>query len=179
MSPAPRFQSLTLPRGLAAFVAVSVALVLQASLFSHLAFQGVVPDLVLLVVVAAGLAHGPEQGLVVGFGAGLLLDLAPPADHYAGRWALALLLVGYVAGRLAGTGRPRLTQWLPVAAACAFVGTSVFALTGLVLSDPSVGVGELLRVELVAVVFDTALALVVLPLTLGLFAKVEPDRVYA
>jgi rod shape-determining protein MreD len=170
---------LTAPRVLAAFAAVSVALVLQASVFSHVAFQGVLPDLVLLVVVAAGLAYGSEQGLVLGFGAGLLLDLAPPADHYAGRWALALMVVGYVAGRLAASGRPRLTQWLPVAAAASFVGTSVFALTGLLLRDPAVDVGELLRVELLALCWDVALALVVVPLTLGLFAKVEPDRVLA
>jgi rod shape-determining protein MreD len=169
----------TVPRALAALVAVSVALVLQASLFSHVAVQGVVPDLVLLVVVAAALAHGSELGLVLGFAAGLLLDLAPPADHVAGRWALALMVVGYVAGRLAASGRPRLTQWWPVAAASAFVGTSVFALSGLLLRDPAVGVGELLRVELIAVCWDVALALVVVPLTLGLFAKVEPDRVLA
>jgi rod shape-determining protein MreD len=168
---------MTVPRALAALLAVSVALVVQASVFSHLAVQGVVPDLVLLVVVAAGLAHGSELGLVLGFGAGLLLDLAPPADHVAGRWALALMVVGYVAGRLSASGRPRLGQWWPVAVACSFVGTSVFALSGLVLRDPLVGVGELLRVEVVAVAFDTALALVVVPLTLGLFAKVEPDRV--
>ena len=66
-----------------------------------------------------------------------------------------------------------------MAAAAAFVGTSVFALTGLLLRDPAVGVGELLRVEVVAVCWDVALALVVVPLTLGLFAKVEPDRVLA
>jgi rod shape-determining protein MreD len=171
--------NVSLPRALAALVAVSVALVVQASVFPHLAVQGVVPDLVLLVVVAAGLAHGSEQGLVLGFGAGLLLDLAPPADHYAGRWALALMVVGYVAGRLGSPGRPRVTQWLPVAAAASFVGTSVFALSGLLLRDPAVGVGELLRVEVVAVCWDVGLALVVVPLTLGLFAKVEPDRVLA
>jgi rod shape-determining protein MreD len=170
---------LPLPRALAALVAVSAALVLQVSLFSHLAVSGVVPDLVLLVVVAAGLAHGSELGLVVGFGAGLLLDLAPPADHYAGRWALALLVVGYVAGRLSAPGRPRVGQWLPVAAAASFVGTSLFALTGLLLGDPAVGVGELLRVEVVAVCSDVALALVVVPATLLLFAKVEPDRLLA
>jgi rod shape-determining protein MreD len=170
---------LPLPRALAALLAVSVALVAQASVFSHLTVQGVVPDLVLLVVVAAALAHGSELGLVLGFGAGLLLDLAPPADHYAGRWALALLVVGYVAGRLAAPGPARVTQWLPVAAAASFVGTSVFALTGLLLHDPSVGVGELLRVEVVTLVWDVALALVVVPLTLALFAKVEPDRVLA
>lgn len=172
-------RAVPLPRVLAALVAVSVALVLQASLFSHFAVQGVVPDLVLLVVVAAGLAHGSEAGLVLGFGAGLLLDLAPPADHYAGRWALALMAVGYVAGRLASSGHPRVSQWLPVAAAASFVGTSVFALTGLVLRDPAVGVGELLRVEVVALGWDVALALVVVPLTVALFARVEPDRVLA
>jgi rod shape-determining protein MreD len=162
------------PRLVAALAAVSVALVLQASLFSHLTVQGVVPDLVLLVVVATGLVHGSEVGLVLGFAAGLLLDLAPPADHYAGRWALALMAVGYVAGRLASSGHLRVGQWLPVAAAASFVGTSVFALTGLVLRDPVVGVGELLRVEVVAVALDVALALVVVPLTMRLFAKVEP-----
>ena len=47
------------------------------------------------------------------------------------------------------------------------------------LRDPAVGVGELLRVEVVALCSDVALALVVVPLTLGLFAKVEPDRVLA
>ena len=70
-----------------------------------------------------------------------------------------------------------MSQWLPVAAASAFVGTSVFALSGLVLSDPAVGVGELLRVEVISVAYDVGLALLVVPLTLALFAKVEPDRV--
>ena len=168
-----------LPRALAAVVAVSLALVLQASFFSHLAVQGVVPDLVLLVVVAAALAYGSELGLVLGFGAGLLLDLAPPADHYAGRWALALMAAGYVAGRLAASGRPRISQWLPVAAAASFVGTSLFAFSGLLLRDPAVGVGELLRVEVVSLCWDVGLAVVVVPLTLGLLAKVEPDRVVA
>lgn len=166
------------PRALAAFLAVSVTLVLQVSVCPHFAVQGVVPNLVLLVVVAAALVHGSELGLVLGFGAGLLLDLAPPADHVAGRWALALMVVGYVAGRLTN-GPTRPLQRLGVAAAASFVGTSVFALTGLLLRDPGVGVGELLKVEVIALAWDVGLALVVVPLVIGLFARVEPDRALA
>ena len=81
-----------------------VALVLQVTIFPPLVpdffAQGVVPNFCLLVVVAAALVRGPEQAAVLGFVAGLLLDLVPPADHVAGRWALALVVVGYVAGRL-------------------------------------------------------------------------------
>ena len=163
-------------RNLAIVVAVSVALLVQTSVFSHLQVQGVAPDLVLLVVVATGLRHGSEVGLATGFGAGLLLDLAPPADHVAGRWALALLVVGYVAGRLTTRGEPRPVQWLGVAMAGSFVGTSLFALSGLVLSDPAVGTGELLRTSAVALGYDTLLALVVVPLTFALFTRIAPDR---
>ena len=81
-----------------------LALVLQVTFFPPLVpdffGHGVVPNLCLLVVVAAALVRGPEQAAVLGFVAGLLLDLAPPADHVAGRWALALVVVGYVAGRM-------------------------------------------------------------------------------
>ena len=48
--------------------------------------------------------------MVLGFGGGLLLDLVPPADHVAGRWALALLVAGYLSGRVGGrlsTAGPR------------------------------------------------------------------------
>jgi rod shape-determining protein MreD len=170
---------LSWPRELVAVLAVSVALILQSSVFSHLAWHGVVPDLVLLVVVAAGLAHGTEYAMVLGFGAGLLLDLAPPADHYAGRWALALLVVGYVAGRLTAgqSGPTRPVQWLALAAACSFLGNSVYALTGLVLRDPGVAVPELLRVTAAALAWDVAAALVVIPVVLRAFERAQPDRV--
>ena len=68
---------------------VVLALVLQVSLFPHFTPHwfgaGVVPNLCLLVVVATALVRGPEQAAVLGFVAGVLLDLAPPADHVAGR----------------------------------------------------------------------------------------------
>ena len=88
-------------RLVAALLIVVTALLLQVTVFPHFAWNGVVPDLVLLAVVGAALVTDPRFATLLGFGAGLLLDLAPPADHAAGRWALALLVVGYVVGRLA------------------------------------------------------------------------------
>ena len=54
-------------------------------------------------MIAAALVRGPDYAALVGFAAGLVLDLAPPADHTAGRWALSLVLVGY----LTGLAKPR------------------------------------------------------------------------
>ena len=72
-------------RGIVIGAGVVLALVVQVSLLPHVAWRGIVPDLGLLVVVAAGLARDERFAMVVGFGTGLLLDLAPPADHVAGR----------------------------------------------------------------------------------------------
>lgn len=161
-------------RAVVAAVAVALALVLQVSVFGPLAWEGVVPNLCLLVVVAGALTRGPQFAMVLGFGAGLLLDLAPPADHVAGRWALALLLVGYLVGRVRPESRPTATTVVATVAAASFVGTSVFALSGVVLSDPVVGVGETLSVLAVSLVWDVLLTPFVLPPLMALFRRLEP-----
>ena len=170
---------MSLARAAVALLGALLALVLQVSVFSHLSWEGVVPNLCLLLVVGAGLVRGSEFAMVLGFVAGLLLDLAPPADHLAGRWALALVVVGYVAGRVRQDVRPTAVSVVATVAACSFVGTSVFALTGLVLSDPALGVGELLQVIAIALVWDVALTPFVLPLVMGAFRRLQPDRVPA
>ncbi|MDO3394818.1 rod shape-determining protein MreD [Nocardioides sp. SOB44] len=161
-------------RGVVAAVAVALALVLQVSVFGPLAWEGVVPNLCLLVVVAGALTRGPQFAMVLGFGAGLLLDLAPPADHVAGRWALALLLVGYLVGRVRPESRPTATTVVATVAGASFVGTSVFALSGVLLSDPVVGVGETLSVLAVSLVWDVLLTPFVLPPLMALFRRLEP-----
>jgi rod shape-determining protein MreD len=166
-------------RLLAALVAVGLALVLQVSLFPYVAWQGVVPNLCLLVVVGAALTRGAQFAAVLGFLAGVALDLAPPADHVAGRWALALVLVGYVAGRVRQDVRPTALAVVTTVAASSFIGTSVFALTGLLLSDPVTGFGELVPVILVAVLWDVLLTPFVLPLVMTLFNRLEPERATA
>lgn len=153
------------------------AVVLQTAFFPYFAYDGVVPDVVLLIVVAAGLTRGPEFAAMLGFAGGLLIDLAPPADHIAGRWALALMVVGYLAGRVRlDAGRSALAALAAVAAG-SFVGTSIFALSGMVMLDSAVTAGEALRVIPASLVFDLLLAPFVLPLALRVFRRVQPRQV--
>ncbi len=167
---------MTSTRALLAALAVSVALVLQVTVFPYVAWQGVVPNLVLLVVVAAALVRGAQFAMLLGFAAGVLLDLAPPADHVAGRWALALVAVGYVAGRVSLDMKPTVTAVLATVAASSFLGTSVFAISGILLRDPPLSVPDLLQVVAASVVWDVVLAPFVLPLVMTMFRRLEPER---
>jgi rod shape-determining protein MreD len=170
---------MSLVRGLVALALVSVALVLQVTLFPHLAWAGIVPNLVLLVVVASALARGAQFAAVLGFAAGLLLDLAPPADHVAGRWALAFVLVGYLAGRVRQDVRPSVTSVIAMVAGSSFVGTSVYALSGVLLRDPSIDFGEFAQVIGISVGYDILLTPLVMPWLISLFWRLEPDRALA
>ena len=176
-------------------IATMVALLLQLTVLPPFAWKvgglGVVPDLVLLVVVATALATDTRFATLTGFFAGLLLDLAPPADHIAGRWALALMAVGYVVGRVVhdnagdvgagsrfereGVRRSPLAVTLAAAAGGSFIGTSVFALTGLFLGDSAASVGELLPVALVALLLDVVAAAVAIPAVHWLFRRLTSD----
>lgn len=67
------------------------------------------PDLVLLVVVAAGLMQGPLTGGLVGLAAGWVVDLVPPGTEPLGATALVYLVAGVVAG-----GMRRYASWSPL-----------------------------------------------------------------
>lgn len=168
---------MSLVRALVLAGLVAAAVVLQVAAFSYLSYDGVVPNLALLVVVAAALVRGPDFAAVLGFFAGLAVDLAPPADHVAGRWALALVLVGYLAGRVRHDAGTSAVAAVVTVAASSFVGTSVFALSGMLLSDPAVPAVEALRVIPVAVAYDVLLTPFVLPLAMRLFRRIRPHQV--
>lgn len=153
---------------------VLLAVVLQVAVLDLVSVNGVVPDLALIVVVAASIARGPQFGALLGFAAGLLLDLAPPADHVAGRWALALVLVAVLAGRVRSEARESAVASLATVAVCAFVASSVFALSGVVLGDHALPVAEMVQVIGIAVLWDVVVAPLLLPVLVGLFERTRP-----
>ena len=158
---------------------VTVAVILQVAVFGLFSVNGVVPNLALIVVVAASVARGAQFGAVVGFLAGLMLDLAPPADHVAGRWALAFVLVAVLAGRVRADVRTNPLAGLATVAACSFVATSVFALTGVVLGDQTLPTGQMVQVIGIAVLWDVVVAPLLLPGLIALFERTRrPELAY-
>jgi rod shape-determining protein MreD len=158
---------------------VATALVLQVSVLPRLPLPGATPDLVLLCVVGLALAGGPLTGAVVGFGSGLALDLAPPADHAIGRWALVLCLVGYAAGLAEDESDRSAFAPLLVVAAAAAGAAVLFAGLGALLGDPRVGWGPLLEVLPTAVLYDVALAPFVVSGVIALSRRVAPEPTYS
>ncbi|OIJ90291.1 rod shape-determining protein MreD [Streptomyces colonosanans] len=166
-----------LNRMLLATPLVVVALVIQVSVLARLHLPGAVPDLMLLTVVALALVYGHVGGCLVGFGAGLLSDLAPPADHAAGRYALVLCVIGYLVG-LARPENGRLksaTGPMAVVVAAAIGSTLLYASVGALVGDTAarhVGLGGLL---FTAAVYDLLLAPFVVPGLMALARRVEND----
>jgi rod shape-determining protein MreD len=113
-----------------AILLLTMAVALEVTLMSRLSLPAVAPDLVTVVVAALALALGPGAGAIVGFCAGLALDLVPPADGTIGITALVLAAVGYAAGSLLDpTDRPVLPSIAVVAvsAGAVLLGTAVLS----------------------------------------------------
>jgi rod shape-determining protein MreD len=165
---------MTVLRTSAVALLVLFAVVLQVSMFSSLTIDGVGPDLALLVVIAAALVRGPEYGAVLGFVVGLLVDIAPPADHTAGRWALAFVVSGYLAGMVRRDGRLSASTAILVVAAAAFLATSIFALSGLLIGDQRIVVGDALHIIPVAVLYDVMLTPLVIPMVVVVLVGLQP-----
>lgn len=158
-----------------AYVALcAVAVVLQVSVLAPFAWNGIAADLVLLLVVAVGLARGGTYAALCGFGAGLLLDLVPPATDETGRWAMAMIAVALLASAVQPTSRRSMVATVAV---CSFVGTSVYALIGVILGDHMPSFGSMLGAILLGTAWDAAVAALAMPRLVRLFTRLQPRQV--
>jgi len=148
-----------------AAVTVAIALVVQLSVINGLRLPGgAVPDLLLVLVAALGLADGPFRGMIIGFAAGLCLDLAPPASQVIGQYALVFCLAGWAAGRLSGLAVRSAVRSAAVLALVVAAAEALSAALGIALEPAQVTVAEVRQVLPAAVGYD----LLILPFILYL-----------
>ena len=70
--------------------------VLQGTVFKSLDFGGIAPNLILVFVVSFGLIRGEKTGILLGFFAGLLMDIF--LGPFIGFYSLILMYVGFMSG---------------------------------------------------------------------------------
>lgn len=98
--------------------------VVQTAVVPHFPIAGFVPQMPFLIALAWGILHGPNEGMVWGFWAGLFVDLMSktPLGSTAVTYTLAILLVTW-AGQLLPPG------WFFMPVGQSIVATLVFLLT--------------------------------------------------
>lgn len=147
---------------LVALTLVVLSVVLQTTLFGPGRIQpfGVAPNLVVLVLVACVRYLEPEASLLVGFTAGLLMDMLGGSP--LGLWAMSLTAVAYAGVKL----RSRADDGPIVVAAgvlgLTVLGQVVFVLVGTLFGLGLLGDGQLLRKVLLPGVYNLLLAYPVL-----------------
>ena len=150
-------------RVLMAGVLLILVVSLQNAGLEWVSVAGVVPNLMLLVTVATALSQGLEVAAPVGFVSGLLLDLAPPADHPLDAWALALILAAVLAARVRDEVANSPLLAMATVAACSFVASSAFALIITISGSHTYRADQLMSVIGIGLLWDVALAPWVLP----------------
>ncbi len=163
-------------RVVVAFVALLFAVVLQTSALPMLGLPGPPAQLVLVLVASIALCRGRSTGMLFGFCAGLVLDLAPPADHPMGRFALAYCVVGYVLGGWRGEGRR--SAFLPMALVGlgVLIGNLFDTLLGTVFGYVHASIGDIVAVVPLAVLYDVVLTPFVFPLVSAIDKRLVPYR---
>jgi rod shape-determining protein MreD len=142
---------------------VFVGVLLQLSFFSLMPLLGSVINVVPVVVVAIGLLGGAVPGATAGFSAGLLEDSV--LGTTLGTSSLALLLVGYLAGRWRETYNIA-SGWVPpvISGVLTALYALVTAALQLMLGVDGPVSAEFLREVLVQGLLGALIALIVFPL---------------
>lgn len=143
--------SMVIPVPLRVGAVIAAALVLQLSVVGRIGLFGVSGDLMVVVAVAAGYHAGPERGALIGFVAGLSIDLLLVTP--LGLSALVLTGVGYISG-LVATNLIRESRLMVVVLATALAPTAVGAW---VLIGALFGQTHLLEAPLLPIGLVTAL----------------------
>ncbi len=166
---------LTFPRVLLIIAALGSALVIQSAILARLGLPGATPDMLLVAVLVIALAAGPLVGTVVGFSAGVLVDIAPPAAGSLGQTAAIYALAGFAIGHAQfEAGRPEFAAVLLVGGVSAAVVLGQ-AILGTLLGQPEVTWSVVPLFVVTQFVYSALLAFVMIP-AIGLLYRGAGDE---
>lgn len=145
-----------------ALILIGVAVILQTTLFNRLEQFRIFPDLVLLIVILAARYLDPDPALLLGFTGGFAVDLLSTTPM--GLRALVMTLVAYAAVRTVDLVEANPLTSLGGIALLSLLGVLLLAVLGTLFNQGSVIGGTVVRSLLLIPLYNTVLALGVLPL---------------
>jgi rod shape-determining protein MreD len=151
-------------------------LTVQTTWMAELRPFGVPGDLLLLLAIAGGLVGGPVRGAIIGFVAGLAMDLFLLTPF--GLSSLTYLAVGYAVGSV-HAGVLRSAPWIPVVAGflASAVGVVFFVILGQLVGQ-QFRLPELPEIVLVTAAINTVLVFPAM-FVLRWVEQAAPDRMMA
>ncbi len=87
-------------KGIIAAIFIWMLFLLQSTVFQSLSFNGIVPNLLIVLTASYGFMSGEKWGLIVGFFCGLLCDIF--FGDVIGFPALIMMYIGYLNGKFSG-----------------------------------------------------------------------------
>lgn len=165
-------------RGRAVAVALAmvvVAVILQTTLFGEGRIQpfGASPNLVVVVVIATVRHLDTEAGLLVGFTAGLLMDLLGGSP--LGLWAMVMTVVAYLTLRLRHRADDGVLSVAIGVFAMTFLAHALFVLAGTLFGQRLLTDLDVVRLMLLPSLYNMLLAAVVLPIATRLMGARRVD----
>jgi rod shape-determining protein MreD len=153
-----------------------VTVLLQTAALSQVSLFGATPDIAPLVVVSVGLLAGPVAGALMGFGVGLLTDMA--LLQTLGISSLVYVIVGHYSGLMRENARDPQATLLPLAAGAlgTLVALVVFSLLQFLLGVEAPVSFELVRQIISTVLLNTLIALPVYALVRRALGGVVDER---
>ena len=142
---------------------VVAAVILQTTMFGEGRIQpfGAAPNIVTLVVISTVRYLDPEPGILIGFTAGLLLDLLGGSP--LGLWAMSMTVVAFVTLRV----RRRADEgWLIVAIGVfglTLLGQVLFAVGGTLFGQRTLNNPSVVQTMILPSLYNMLLAVLVLP----------------
>jgi rod shape-determining protein MreD len=155
-----------------------VFLVVELTVLDRLRIFGAGPDIMLLLAVVAGILGGPRVGALLGFAAGIILDLF--LETPMGLSALVFCIVGYAVGNIQG-GVLRAAWWIPIVTTfvASVAGVLAYALVATVVGQPQLVTPHLFVIAAVVGLFNALVAPIALRVVRWSLADMEPERAYA
>jgi len=150
---------------------------MQSTVLTRLTVLGVVPQLLFVAVISLAFVEGEVVGVVVGFCAGVLLDLLVP-QSLLGITAFVYTLLGYAAGTI-GRDAHRGAPWGPVAvvAVASLLAETCYAAIAVVVGQRWISFADTAAIAALVVLYNTLLTPFVFPLVRRISERTRSDQV--